>query len=158
MTTTENPYPPRFGANSPEDRDEKLIALEDALEALETVRSFFKALEAIEADHFVTFDQNGWFLEHPLACPLDGTLGTCDYHKAIRKVADAYEEAPDDWDRYRITNIDSEGLPSFERVGREMTVRKTWLEGKEHGWLGGPFLVDAIREAVDELVHTGEDD
>jgi hypothetical protein len=68
-----------------------------------------------EPDHYVTFDEDGWFIEHSVACRVAGTLGTCDYNKAIRMVAD--EPDPDDFGRWRITELDSEGLPSLERAG-----------------------------------------
>lgn len=31
------------------------------------------------------------------------------------------------------------------------------LEGREGGWLGGPFLADALRDAHDDALHGGED-
>jgi hypothetical protein len=72
-----------------------------------------------EPDHYVTFDEDGWFIEHSVACRAAGTLGTCDYNKAIRMVAD--EPDPDDFGRWRITDIDSEGLPSLERAGETVS-------------------------------------
>jgi hypothetical protein len=80
-------------------------------------RKIIKALESIEPDHFVVFDEKGWFVEHSLSCRLDGTLGTCDYNAAIRAVAD--EPNPEDFGRWRITSIDSEGLPSLDRASLE---------------------------------------
>lgn len=71
-------------------------------------------------DHFVTFDETGWFVEHSVACRMAGTLGTCEYNQAIRSVAN---DILDDDDlegltgRWRIVEVD-EGLPSLERAER----------------------------------------
>jgi hypothetical protein len=65
-------------------------------------------------DHYVTFDADGWFIEHSVPCRLAGTLGTCVFNAAIREVAD--EPDPDQFGRWRITEIDEEGLPSLERA------------------------------------------
>lgn len=71
-----------------------------------------------QPDHYVTFDQGGWFITHSVACRVAGTLGTCAYNAAIRKVAEAFDP-DDDADQlgtWKITDIDSEGLPSLEAV------------------------------------------
>lgn len=65
--------------------------------------------------HYVTFDEDGWFIEHSVACRQAGTLGTCDFNRAIREIAD--EPDLDLFGRHRITEVDSEGLPSLERAG-----------------------------------------
>lgn len=77
-----------------------------------------------EPDHFVTFDEKGWFVEHSIACRIAGTLGTCEYNDAVRKIADMpdcalgpYEPDSDLFGRWCITEIDSEGLPILERAG-----------------------------------------
>lgn len=67
-----------------------------------------------EPDHFVTFDEDGWFIEHSVACRVAGTIGTCAYNQAIREIAD--EPDPGQMGRWRITEVDSEGLPSLERA------------------------------------------
>lgn len=69
---------------------------------------------ADSADHYVTFDERGWFVEHSIACRRAGTLGTCEYNSAVREIAD--EPDPEQFGRWCITGIDSEGLPSLERV------------------------------------------
>lgn len=71
-----------------------------------------------DADHFVTFDRDGWFVEHSIACRRAGTLGTCAYNVAIREVAIDFDSEgdPQQLGRWRITNIDSEGIPSLERA------------------------------------------
>lgn len=73
------------------------------------------AMVASQSDHFVTFDADGWFIEHSMACRVAGTLGTCRCNRAIREV---YDEPPpeDQWGRWRITDVDSEGLPLLERA------------------------------------------
>jgi hypothetical protein len=63
--------------------------------------------------HYVTFDYTGWFIEHSVACRQAGTLGTCDYNSAIREVAD---DDPDLIGRWKIRDLDGEGLPSLERA------------------------------------------
>lgn len=71
-----------------------------------------------EPDHFVTLDGDGWFIEHSMACRLAGTLGTCEYYRAVRLVYDE-PPPPGDFGRWRITDIDEVGLPSLERVATE---------------------------------------
>lgn len=77
-----------------------------------------------EPDHFVTFDEQGWFIEHSLDCRITGTIGTCTYNAAIREV---YDEAPhpDDMGRWRITAVDDEGVPSLERAADEIEAGAT---------------------------------
>lgn len=67
-----------------------------------------------EPDHYVTFDEDGWLIEHSVACRVAGTIGTCAYNATIREIAD--EPWPDQFGRWRITEIDSEGLPSLTRA------------------------------------------
>lgn len=71
-----------------------------------------------EDDHYVTFDASGWFVEHSIACRQAGTLGTCAYNAAIREIAIDFdaEGDPEQPGRWKITNIDSEGLPLLERA------------------------------------------
>lgn len=67
-----------------------------------------------QPDHYVTFDEAGWFVEHSVACRVAGTLGTCAYGNAVRMVA--VEPDPRQLGRWRITEIDEMGLPSLERA------------------------------------------
>lgn len=67
-----------------------------------------------QPEHYVTFDKDGWFIEHSIICRLMGTIGTCEYNTAIREVYD--EPVPDEFGRWKITLIDDEGLPSLERA------------------------------------------
>lgn len=69
-------------------------------------------MTTIPDGHFVTFDKDGWFIEHDMTCRLAGTLGTCKYNKAIRLIADD----PDLYGRWEITDVDSEGLPSLTKM------------------------------------------
>lgn len=34
----------------------------------------------------MTFDDDGWFIEHSYVCRLMGTMGSCDYNTAIRRL------------------------------------------------------------------------
>lgn len=64
--------------------------------------------------HYVTFDVDGWTIEHSLACRQTGRPDTCGFLAAIYKVAG--EPDPDLFGRHRITEVDTEGLPWLERV------------------------------------------
>lgn len=65
-------------------------------------------------DHFVTFTEDRWFIEHSLPCRIAGNMGTCAYHAAIVEVSD--DDTDPDLGRWRITEIDTEGLPALERA------------------------------------------
>lgn len=43
-----------------------------------------------DLDHYVTFtpENSSWFVEHPVACRLVGTLGTCEYNARAQRHAD----------------------------------------------------------------------
>lgn len=73
------------------------------------------ALEARWPDHFVILSEDRWTVEHSMACRLSGTMDECHYHQAVANVMDGVPP-PEDWGRWRITDIDSEGCPSLERV------------------------------------------
>ena len=73
-------------------------------------------------DHFVTFTLHNWSIEHSLQCRMDGLMQRgCSFERAIVKVSDGgpYE---DQLGRWRITGIDSEGLPSLEHA--ELRIRQ----------------------------------
>lgn len=73
--------------------------------------------EHLGTDHFVNFDETGWFVEHSFACRVAGTLGTCKWGQAIRNIVDdEWEFDLDQHGRWRIIEVDSEGCPSLERV------------------------------------------
>lgn len=62
-------------------------------------------------DHFARFHPGRFVTEHPPGCDTDG--GGCPYGEAVARVATA--GVPEEG-RWRITDIDSEGLPSLERA------------------------------------------
>jgi hypothetical protein len=68
-------------------------------------------------DHYVIFTEDRWTVEHSVECRISGHMPECDYHAAVRLIADEYD--PDRAGRWRITGIDSEGLPSLERTNPE---------------------------------------
>jgi hypothetical protein len=65
-------------------------------------------------DHFVIFKPDGWTTEHSVECRLSGRMSECKWHEAVKRIADGYD--PELAGRWRIADIDSEGLPSLERV------------------------------------------
>lgn len=66
-------------------------------------------------DHFVTFTEDRWTVEHSLACRLTGAMEQCVYHQAVANVMDG--PPPDDaLGRWRITDIDEEGCPAMVRA------------------------------------------
>lgn len=67
-----------------------------------------------QPDHFITFDSDGWFVEHSIACRVAGTIGTCDYNGAARELDDEFDAEL--IGRWRMVSIDSEGLPEVERA------------------------------------------
>lgn len=67
-------------------------------------------------DHYVIFTEDGWTTEHSVECRLSGQMHRCAYHDAIAKVAHEFD--PDMAGRWRITGIDSEGLPSLVRQAK----------------------------------------
>ncbi len=74
-----------------------------------------EVLGSVWPDHFVIFTEDRWTVEHSFACRLSGEMHACPAHKAIATIAE------DGYDvnmvgRWRITRVDSEGLPSLERT------------------------------------------
>lgn len=65
-------------------------------------------------EHSVVFTETAWTIEHSLRCRVGGQMADCPHHHAIQAVG--YEPDPDLIGRWRITNIDSMGMPSLERV------------------------------------------
>lgn len=65
-------------------------------------------------DHFAVFTEDSWTVEHSFECRLSGAMVECAWHKAIERVAG---NGPlDPLGRFRIVEIDSEGLPSLVRA------------------------------------------
>ena len=67
-------------------------------------------------DHYVTFTEDRWSVEHSVECRLSGQMSECAWHEAVATVAhDMDDPDPDMFGRWRITGI-SEGLPDLERA------------------------------------------
>jgi hypothetical protein len=60
-------------------------------------------------DHHVIFTEDRWTVEHSAECRLSGQMPECAYHAAVALVADL--PLPNMAGRWRITGIDSSGLP-----------------------------------------------
>lgn len=67
-----------------------------------------------DGGHYVTFDADGGVIEHPVACRQAIPLGTCIYHQSIQEITGDFIDLDMQGRRWRITDIDSEGLPSLE--------------------------------------------
>jgi hypothetical protein len=65
-------------------------------------------------DHHVIFTEDGWTVEHSVECRLSGHMHECAYFTAVQEIADEYD--PGNAGRWKITDIDDEGLPSLERA------------------------------------------
>jgi hypothetical protein len=65
-------------------------------------------------DHYVIFTEDRWTVEHSVECKLSGHMHECRYHEAIALIADEYDPAT--LGRWRIDDIDDEGLPSLTRA------------------------------------------
>jgi len=65
-------------------------------------------------DHFVIFTEDRWTVEHSVECRLSGHMHECDHHAAIVRIAAEFDE--DMAGRWRIDEIDSEGLPALIRA------------------------------------------
>ncbi len=60
-------------------------------------------------EHFVTFNETGWFIEHSLRCRVSGRMAAgCSWQAAVELVA-----GDGDHGRWLIDSIDSEGLPAL---------------------------------------------
>jgi hypothetical protein len=86
----------------------------EAITAVERER----AAAEIDGIHYVIFGVDGWTIEHPVECQMSRGAAKCRCRSAIAAIAD--EDDPDMFGRWRITSIDSEGLPSLERAEREV--------------------------------------
>ena len=85
--------------------------LSDAIRALERERIYAE----LGNDHYVIFTKDRWTVEHSVECRLSGRMHECEYHVALRKVTGRKPRAGE-LGRWRITGIDSEGLPDLERA------------------------------------------
>ena len=65
-------------------------------------------------DHYVIFTEDRWTVEHSVECRLSGRMHECEYHEAVAAIATEFD--PDMAGRWRIDEIDSEGLPAMVRA------------------------------------------
>lgn len=65
-----------------------------------------------EPNHYVTFDDNGWFIEHSVACRIAGTLGTCEFNQAVRTFTEDIGRIVTG--RWLIAGVDSAGMPILQ--------------------------------------------
>lgn len=70
------------------------------------------------SSHYVNFTDDSWSVEHSLQCRMDGEMQRgCAYERAVRLVSDDWmQPPPEQLGRWRITEIDSDGLPALERA------------------------------------------
>lgn len=70
-----------------------------------------------DPEHYVCFTEDTWFIEHSLDCRINGAIGTCEFNHAVKDLAAELPAPPDELlGRWRITGIDTEGIPSLERA------------------------------------------
>lgn len=74
----------------------------------------FDRIVALWPDHFLILAEDSWMTEHSMECRLSGEMPTCRYHRAAANMMDGVPP-PEDWGRWLITGIDSEGCMSLER-------------------------------------------
>lgn len=67
----------------------------------------------VPEEHVVEFGPARWGLEHPLSCRVAGSLIDCPYNTAVG-LAGADGISTDTFGRWRVTGIDSDGLPVLE--------------------------------------------
>ena len=70
-----------------------------------------------QPDHWVTFAETGWFVEHSLDCRLSGHMAECPYHAAIEKwvAGRMYRPDNDNGRRYCIVSVEEDGFPVLHR-------------------------------------------
>lgn len=69
-----------------------------------------------EPHHYVTFDDNGWFIEHSVECRVNRTLGTCEHNDGIRQFADRLTADNAPLGRWLIRGFDAHGTPALDRA------------------------------------------
>ncbi|MCU1590053.1 MAG: hypothetical protein JWP11_1309 [Frankiales bacterium] len=47
------------------------------------------ALESLQPEHFLTFQEDGWQMQHSMACRLQGQLLSCATHQAAKDLVDS---------------------------------------------------------------------
>ena len=68
-----------------------------------------------QPDHWVTFAETGWFVEHSLDCRMGGDMINCPYHASIERWAAEFQRPADNGKRYCIVRIDERGFPVLHR-------------------------------------------
>jgi len=98
----------------PEDLDHCRVCGASREEWTRAVVTGMLAWDVNFADHFVIFDEDAWVVEHSLECRMSGEMQRgCEWQRSIQAIGDDMRGEPGRW---RITGIDSEGLPSLERL------------------------------------------
>lgn len=70
-------------------------------------------IEPDVSEHYVTFAEHGWSVEHSLQCRMEGLMQQgCAYERAVRKMGRPSDESM--LGRYRIVTIDHIGSPVLE--------------------------------------------
>ena len=92
----------------------RMTALHAALDVAEPlIRQ--QVCDELGRDHYVTFTEDRWTVEHSVACRLSGRMSECEYHAAVDEVFWGAPD-PDQLGRWRISGIDSAGMPDLERA------------------------------------------
>lgn len=68
-----------------------------------------------QPEHYVTFGEDGWVVEHSLNCRMGGDMINCPYHAAIERWAAEFQRPADNGKRYCIVRIDERGFPVLHR-------------------------------------------
>lgn len=70
-----------------------------------------------QPEHYVTFGEDGWVVEHSLNCRMGGDMINCPYHKAIEYWVSERMYIPDkdNGKRYCIVKVDDHGFPVLHR-------------------------------------------
>lgn len=103
---------------SAEEHDEKWhAAVVDARRSLEAAVPAIRqqVYDELGHDHYVIFTEDRWTVEHSVACRLSGRMSECEYHAAVDEVFWGAPD-PDQLGRWRISGIDSAGMPDLERA------------------------------------------
>ena len=117
-------------------------------------------------EHYVIFTEDRWTVEHSVECKLGGHMHECRYHEAVAGIAEDYD--PGMLGRWRITDIDSKGLPSLERQVPDALAAKLTALGvppaeqamyahairQDPGWRERLAAV-TTREQLDHYTETG---
>ncbi len=90
------------------DRADGAESYGEAVAAIGAENAILCAVLPDQPDHFITFDESGWLIEHSVACRFAGTIGTCEATTAMRRVPDGGESSLPSG-RFRVTSTDRRG-------------------------------------------------